>query len=170
MKSGVATTLKDLTLRAWEKYSEYPAAAAEIVRLAKNHPDILAELALMGANQAIRLHANTVRMAVTAPVDFDVATAGRKAGARLEARMRNAGLSYEFPLPGGKRIGDATVADLDAAIAFHTAQAAGHQSSIAAYSTVKTMLAKSGKATVREAIPDESLAAVLRGAKEGVAA
>lgn len=85
-------------------------------------------------------------------------------GASMAARLRNMGSAYDWPLPGGKSMGGATLADLDGAIKFHDTHIAGHSRSRALYQKVRDRLAESGKATVAEAINATDLEALQKEA------
>lgn len=85
---------------------------------------------------------------------------GDTEGEGMAARLRNAGDAYDWPLPGGKSIGGATLADLDAAIKFHDSHIAGHTRSRSLYQKVRDKLAESGKETVAEAISATDLEAL----------
>lgn len=159
----MSKALTQLVRDAVDKSADHAGAVERLMASVANHPEVRDELLRMGCDQAVRSNSSNVRT-VLRGADFDVGKTTGPATNRVAAVMRNAGITFEYPLPGGKRIGEATIADLDAAIAFHEGQSAGHQRQIKIYAQVRAALKKSGKATVRDAIPETRLAEILRSA------
>ena len=82
--------------------------------------------------------------------------------ARLAARVS----LYDYPLPGcDVRLGDATVEDLVMAIQYHETRAAAEQARGAIYKQIADVLRRSIKRTVREAVHEDRIAEIMRGAQ-----
>lgn len=80
------------------------------------------------------------------------------AGARIAARLRNRGSAYDWPLPGGKRLGDATLAEVDAAAERHKGQKEGAASRERFYRAIaKRLRGAGGKGIVREVLRDHEI-------------
>lgn len=136
------------------------AAAAEMARhFDELKPDEQSEvirrgcLAIIG-DKAVRLQ-DLLDHGPKKPTD--AWTAPPQGGERMAARLRNMGAAYDWKLPGGKPIGDATLADLDAAIAHHSRKLHTHARLGHFYRTVRDRLAASGKPVVAEAIDHTTL-------------
>lgn len=86
-----------------------------------------------------------------------------RGAAGIEANVM-ADLRY-FPLPGGKPLGEATPADLQAAIDFYRAQAHGHLLMVRRLELVLT--AMGGGSRVDKTIPPSALERLWRQAEEG---
>lgn len=82
--------------------------------------------------------------------------------ARLDARVS----LYDYPLPGTDvRLGDATVADLEQAAAYHRARAASEETRASIYEGVARVLRRSKAETVRQGVTEEKIAEIMRGAQ-----
>lgn len=136
-------------------------AAAAIYEAADTLPDAqFRALIRLGAQRAVQMAANGLRNKLT-KASWSV-PAG--AGDSIAARMQINGSTYDWPMPGGAPIGDATVADLDSAMELHRAQIAGHKKRFDFYARVHDKLVESGAATVRAGITESELAEMERDA------
>lgn len=64
---------------------------------------------------------------------------------------------YDYPLPGGKKLGDATIDDLKVAKDFHNKSRRAHGNSARWYGRIARMLAESPASTVRERLTEEEV-------------
>ena len=80
------------------------------------------------------------------------------------AGMHNSMSAYDFPLPSGQKLGDATAADLDAAVKVWSDQARGHLRNVKWITAVRKAMGKSK--TVRAGVPIEILVKLQRKADE----
>jgi hypothetical protein len=88
--------------------------------------------------------------------------AAKAVSARLDARIS----LYDYPLPGTDvRLGDATVADLEAAAEYHRARAASEETRAGIYDGVARVLRRSKAETVRQGVTEEKIAEIMRGAQ-----
>lgn len=136
-------------------------AAQAILDQADTMPDgMFHALMKLGAQRVAQLAASQVRNKLSKASWSVPSTAGDNVAARLKIN----GSAYDWPLPGGASIGNATVADLDKAMELHKAIIAGNKRRHDFYFRVQAKLIASGAKTVREGLSETELAEIERNA------
>ena len=160
-------SLSDIARNAWTATLDDDEALDAVLIAAQGNRHLSADLALYGARRLVEtaksdVRASLVRDSVTLHTTAHPAQQMNAGLKRFSAAVEGRAKLFDWPLPASDvRLGDATVADLEAAEAYHAARAGRELARARLYSAVKAALAKSGKRTVREGVSERVITQIL---------